>query len=254
MNPFINMEQHKDQFTQNELRIYHAIMAKPELVIYQSTNKLAETFGVSQPALTRFIKVLGYARYQDFRSDITAWLARQDKSDNPDRLTYFERLERLVFETEQILTDDYMMELADYLLGFPRIFATGIGKSDSPARLLQYLSRKNNIFVHNCSLDVLSELSDHLEPSDLLIVFSISAQSEIMEKIKMTNGKIMLITTNAQHKYKTAVDRTIVLPYLPPDPETSSVSPVLFDIFIELLDTYISKRVGKTCPENDDKE
>ena len=30
MNPFMNMEQHRDQFTQNDMRIYRAIIAKPE--------------------------------------------------------------------------------------------------------------------------------------------------------------------------------------------------------------------------------
>ena len=230
MNPFINMEQHKEQFTQNELRIYETIIAAPEQVTYQSTNKLAEICGVSQPALTRFIKVLGYQRYQDFRSDVTTWLARQEKPDEPGRLTYFERLGRLIAETEQVLTDEYMNELADYLLSFRRIFTTGIGKSNNPARLLQYLCQKNGIFVLNAPLDVINAVSDNLEPSDLLIVFSVSAQGEIMEKVRLTNGKIIVITTNAQHKYQDAVDQTVVLPYLPPDPEMSSVSPVLFDI------------------------
>ena len=36
------------------------------------------------------------------------------------------------------------------------------------------------------------------------------------------------------------VDRTVVLPFLPPDPETCSVSPVLFDVFVELLVSYMS--------------
>jgi hypothetical protein len=37
----------------------------------------------------------------------------------------------------------------------------------------------------------------------------------------------------------------VVLPYLPPDPEDSSVSPVLFDIFVELLDKYIAKKMNR---------
>ena len=243
MDPFLNMEQHKSQFTQNDLRIYRAIAEKPEQVTYQSTIKLAEALGVSQPALTRFIKVLGYRRYQDFRSDITAWLARRNESADPDRLPYFERFQRLMEEAEQVLTDAYMEELARYVLGFSRIFATGIGKSMQPAHLLQNLLRKNNILVHPCPLDMLNEFADHMETSDLLIVFSVSAQPEIMERAKVTNGKILLVTTNALHPYQKAVDRTVALPYLPPDPEACQVSPILFDIFAELLDSYISKQL-----------
>jgi hypothetical protein len=55
----------------------------------------------------------------------------------------------------------------------------------------------------------------------------------------------MLITTNAFHNYRDTVDQTVVLPYLPPDPEDSSVSPVLFDIFVELLDKYIAKKLNR---------
>ena len=35
------------------------------------------------------------------------------------------------------------------------------------------------------------------------------------------------------------IDRSVVLPYSTCDPEASSVSPVLFDIFVELLVEYL---------------
>jgi DNA-binding MurR/RpiR family transcriptional regulator len=133
------MELHKPQFTKNDTLIYEAVMRAPEQVTYLSTNKLAEACGVSQPALSRFVKTLGYARYQDFRSDITAWVAQQHVSEDPNRLFYFEQIERLVRATEQVLTDEYMRDLAHYVLGFDCIFATGIGKSLYPAMLLQGL-------------------------------------------------------------------------------------------------------------------
>ena len=245
MNPILNMQQHKEQFTQNDLIIYQAILDHPDQVVYRSTNKLAEDLGVSQPALTRFIKVLGYQKYQDFRADITAWLATQNAPTDDRRLPYFTRLEQVLAEAEQILTDSYMKELADYVLSFSRIFATGIEKSYHPAALMQTLSRKHSIFVHSCRQDAANDCADHMTESDLMIVFSLSAKKETMEQVCDTKGKIMLVTTNAYHNYRDTVDRTVVLPYLPPDPENSSVAPVLFDIFVELLDKYIAKKLNR---------
>ena len=244
MNPLLNMEQHKNQFTQNELRIYQAILENPEQVTYQSTNKLAENLGVSQPALTRFIKVLGYQKYQEFRSDITSWLARQNTSSNASRSAYFERLDALLKEAEEVLTPSYMKELADYVLSGRELFASGIGKSISPAYLMESLFRKHSIFVHTADLGTLHEVSDHLEHEDMIILFSVSAQKELLSRVENTEARILLITTNAAHAYQNVVDKTVVLPYLPPDPELSSISPVLFNIFVELLDRYVSKKLS----------
>lgn len=240
MDPIQAMEQHKAEFTKNDQQIYETVMANPDQVTYQSTTKLAEICGVSQSAMSRFIKTIGYVRYQDFRSDMTAWIAQQRVSQDPDRLFYFEQLERLLAASERLLTDSYLKDLAQYVWGFDRIFVTGIGKSAHPGLLLQSLARKMNVFVHCCPLDMLKEYADHMGENDLLIVFSNSAQAEVMEPASASNGRILLVTTNASHAYADVVDRTVVLPFLPPDPETCSVSPILMDVFVELLVSYIS--------------
>ena len=231
MDPIQAMTQHKAEFTKNDQQIYEAIMANPDQVTYQSTTKLAEACGVSQSALSRFVKTIGYAR--------------QQVSEDPNRLFYFERLERLLAASERVLTGPYLQELAHYVRGFDRIFVTGIGKSAHPGLLLQSLARKAGVFVHVCPLDMLKEYADHMSENDLLIVFSNSAQAEVMEPASAANGRILLVTTNASHAYADVVDRTVVLPFLPPDPETCSVSPVLFDVFVELLVSYITNSLAE---------
>ena len=90
MNPFLNMEQHKHEFTQNDQKIYQAILAEPDKVISLSSSDFAREINVSQPALTRFIKMLGYHKYYDFRSDITAWSATANYHSSSDSLPYFD--------------------------------------------------------------------------------------------------------------------------------------------------------------------
>ena len=245
MNPFLNMEQHKDEFTQNDKKIYETIIYQPERVISMSTVDFARLADVSQPALTRFIKMLGYNRYNDFRSDITAWSAQLSYQSDSGSLPYFERMRMLINEAEKILTNEYLEDLTEYILSFQRIFTTGMVKSYESAHLLKSLLRKHGIFVSLFPLDEISNAADNLKKDDLLIVFSVSASEEIMNRLTDTEGKILLVSTNAASKYADIIDRVVLLPYLPPDPETCSVSPVLFSMLVELLDSYIAKNLAE---------
>ena len=231
------MESQKSKFTPNDLLIYETIKKNPMHIVRMTTSTLAEECGVSQPALSRFVKSLGYSRYQDFRADLIAWLSRQSDEDiaESNQPAYFHTVHQLLEAAAEVLTTDYLQELAEYLLSFNRIFTTGAGKSYHPAELFEILMRKTMRYTHAVRRDMLQELSDFLNKDDLLIVFSVSAKPYIMEDICGTNGKILLITANASHNYKDIVDREVLLPYVLPDPEASAVSPILFDMFVEML-------------------
>lgn len=243
MNPLKRMELRKSQFTPNDLLIYETIVKNPSHIILMTTSTLAEECGVSQPALSRFVKGLGYSRYQDFRAELIAWQAKQSElnAQGTNHLSYFNTLYQLLQDVEQVLTADYLQELIRYIDGFERVFTTGMAKSFHPAELFEILTRKHRRSIQAISRDYLIELADYMNENDLLIIFSISAKAQIMQDAVRTNSKILLITTNSNHDYQHNVDKTVVLPYVPPDPETSSVSPVLFDIFVELLVFYMSR-------------
>lgn len=243
MNPFQLMEQRKSEFTQNDMLIYQAILQNPDQVTYKSVSQMAEDCGVSQPAISRFVKGLGYARYQDFRAEIISWLTLRSEqlAQGSDHLAYFNTLYQVLAEAEKVLTSATLKDLAHYIVGFNRVYATGMAKSFQPAQLLEILMRKNRYDVHAVSADTLDDLSIVMTEDDLLIVFSASANSAIMPRALRTNGKILLITANHSYNQPRPGDRTLVLPYVSTDPETSSVSPILFDIFVELLVSYLGR-------------
>ncbi len=240
MNPLQLMDLRKDGFTQNDMLIYETIRQNPSRIIHMTTSTLAEQCGVSQPALSRFVKGLGYNRYQDFRADLIAWLAMKNEQSGGDldHQSYFADLYELLKAAEGMLTEEYMQGLVKYILGFRRIFASGIGKSYHPAQLFETLMWKSRRSVRAVGRDALVELTDYMEEGDLLIVFSVSGGAHIMQDVCRTSADIMLVTANAGHAYKDQVQKTVALPYTPPDPEAGSVSPVLFDIFVELLVSY----------------
>ncbi len=240
MNPIQLMELHKEQFTPNDLLIYETIIKNPAHIVRMTTSTLAEECGVSQPALSRFVKGLGYNKFIDFRTDLSMWLVQQTdiNTSSSQHRGYFHKLYQVLDETEKLLTHDYMKELAAYINSFNRVYATGIAKSFHPAELLEILSRKHRISIQAVRQDYLSELGDFMDENDLLIVFSVSGKYNMMKKAAQVNGKVLLITTNPLYEYKEKVDRTVLLPYVMPDPETSSISP-LFTIFAELLVSYL---------------
>lgn len=237
MNPFQLMEFHKQDFTQNDLTIYQAIVGNPDQVTYKTISRLAEDCGVSQPAISRFVKGLGYTRYQDFRSDLIAHLAMRTRLENQNaqRLGYFTTLYQTLEEAEKLLTAGFLQDLAQYVCGFEHIYASGIRKSYHPAQLLEQLMRKNRRFVQAVSRDALADTAAYMGQNDLLMLFSVSGSAQIMQQITEANGKVLLVTANPHFDNPGAVDRVVLLPYASSDPETSSISPVLFDIFVELL-------------------
>lgn len=244
MTPLQLMEAHKSDFTPNDLLIYHSIMENPAQVTYKTISRLAEDCGVSQPAMSRFVKTLGYARYQDFRSELTAWLALQSEQEaqGTNHLSYFNHLYHLLQEAEKLLTAEYLQDLARYIDGHRNILATGLAKSYHPAQLFEILMRKKSRYVHAVPYDFLGESADYMEENDLLLMFSVSGRSTIMSELQHTKGKVLLITTNPKPFPLACIDRIVVLPYVTSDPESSSVSPVLFDIFVELLVSYLSPK------------
>jgi RpiR family carbohydrate utilization transcriptional regulator len=245
MNPFYIMEEHKAEFTQNDLKIYQAILDNPINVVHQTTSEFAAKIDVSQPALTRFIQTLGYRKYNDFRADLASYEASQrNRTEDNSSVPYFVNMRALLTEAEKLLTKEYLSDLTEYILKFPRIFITGMGKSYYPALLMQNLLRKYGIFVNTTPLDGLMEVTDNMLPEDLLIIFSVSATSMIIDKINDTDGKILLITANPASEQYIHADRRILLPYLPPDPEACSISPVLFSMLVELLDAYIGEQLS----------
>lgn len=253
MNPIQLMELHKERFTQNDCTIYQAIMENPERIISKTTSQLAADCGVSQPALSRFVKGLGYSRYRDFRSDFVAWLASESQANknrsDTKRQPYFTTLSNSIAQVEELLTDSYMRSLASYINAHARIYASGTSKSFQPAQLFEILMRRNRRGVHAVSHDSIDELVDYMDADDLLVLFSVSAREDNVRQAVQGDHDVLLITANPNHSFKDRVSKTVAIPYVGIDAEAASVSPILFDIFVEILTQYL---VSVDQPETQD--
>ena len=242
MDPMQLMELRRDRFTQNDQLIFKTILANPQMVVSKTTSDLAAECGVSQPALSRFVKSLGYVRYRDFRSDLVAWLTEQSANEESpyERRPYFNTLFGTLESAEKVLDEKTMRNLAAYVCGHKRIYASGNGKSYQPAKLFEIIMRRNGRGVHAVTSDEIKELGDYMDEDDLLVLFSVSGRRSNIQDAAQATGKLLLITANPAYDCTRAVDRAVVLPYRGTDAETASVSPVLFDVFVDLLTSYIA--------------
>lgn len=242
MNPLLIMEAAKANFSSSELAIYATIKEQPSLVTHLTTTALAEKAGVSQPTLTRFVKnQLGYARYQDFRFDFINWLST-NSTEEIEQNDYFSRLQRLIKLTEAALNEKIMTELVEFISQSNHLFVTGSAKSYLSAKLFETLMRKMGVFVTSYSTDFLDDAVTYLQPEDMMITFSASGNSSFIEKIVVIDSRKLLITANPNSNYAKAFDKVLVLPSLTGDWEYDSISPILFDVFTELVVTYYAKK------------
>ena len=241
---FINkLQTNKDNFTKNDWKLYEAILSSPDDVAYKSTSDFAAACGVSQPAVTRFIHSIGYERYQDFRSDLVSYLAVAAKEDPsaPPQQEYFSLLNTTIHEAEKVLTEEYMTDLARYVLSFKHIYACGHVKSHSSAELFSILTRKLGIYCPAVDLHDVRDIAEIMNEDELVIFYSVSGHKELFEQITNGHGSLMIVTAAYMPKKIRKKDRLVSIPYPTKSPEKSSISPVMFSIFTELLVSYMTQ-------------
>ena len=243
MDVMERMSAHREHFTPNDQLIYQRIASSPESVASLTTSVLAEQCGVSQPALTRFVKAIGYERYQDFRTDLVAWLtarnARRPREEG--HLPYFGVVHRELAELELLLTDDYLQDLATYINSFERVFATGVTKSFHPAQLLQQLTIKTARHIDAFEIGLIDEICDALGSHDLIIAFTLSQRNPLWQVLESTEAKLLLVTATPAGPLSRLADRQVVFPTVAANAEESAISPVMFDAFAEILVSYLAR-------------
>lgn len=241
INPLQLMELKQSEFTPTDQVISDAIRKNPDQIIYKSISQLAQDIGVSQPAITRFIQGLGFSSYREFRTAMAAFLAstQAEGSGEKGKAGYLLRLEALLDTASHLLTSAFMKKTADYVRQFENVYATGIGKSYQPAELLSILTKKSRLNIQPVHLEYVTDTCETMTKDDLLILYSVSCNPLLMQMVEKNPGKIMLVTAKADYGWRDLIDRAVVLPYVSSDPEADSVSPILFDVFTEMLVQYL---------------
>ena len=245
-NPFEQMELKQSTFTATDAQVCRIVRNNVDTVLRASSISLAEEFDISQPALTRFCKKLGYRGFTDFKSALYQFQKTATTDEGPaDAIEgYCQVLKRI----PAALDDADMRELAHELASARAVFCTGSHKSSLPARLLMYNLQKLGIAAQFCLEEQLVTAPQMLGPDDSLVVFSAQGKTYriTLEAIRESNAhgapRITLVTANAKAPARKTADRTIWLPnYQNQRMDLYLETQVSFMVFVDLLTNMLAQ-------------
>lgn len=239
MNPFKQMELHKQEFTKTDLQIYRLIQKNPYTFTTASGN-ITNKFNVSQAALTRFAQKIGYQGFNDLKYDLTKYELSNHETD----ISPYDYYKLLIEAIEKKVTADIYTDLVHDIQNANTIYLTGFQRSMLPAKQLDFNLKEfgyNSQFLSDYEL---CRMRSFIKPKDLIINFSVSGNNgyayflEAKEPLKQ--AKVVLITSSTKGQLSKLADKIILLPT-----EETEKFPVRLDtrisamIFVSLLNNYL---------------
>ncbi|WP_242952634.1 MurR/RpiR family transcriptional regulator [Clostridium beijerinckii] len=202
LDPISLMKSMASTFTKVELEIYNRLMSDPTLIMNSTIVVLAEDLNVSNSAITRFCKKLGYKGYVEFRYDFSCYFNKEEKENeehiiNRTVTTYLSVLNIL----EKMISEDEIRKLVSKMKKSNNIRVIGIGESGLIAKYLRYriFKYKRNIEALDNKFEI-DESCSLAEEGDMLIAITNSGKSKEINRqiVEAYNNGIttVVITTN----------------------------------------------------------
>ncbi|AWL13106.1 Glucokinase [Saliniradius amylolyticus] len=201
MSSLIKIKAIRDSLSANENKLADYVLAHPESIRNLSSQKLAQTVGVSQSSVVKFSQKLGYKGYPDFKFALNDSLHRQNEQGQAAPLhgqislsdSFEEMSEKLLSSEIKVLTqtkaanEQWAYEKASQLLlDAKRILICGIGSS---ALVAQDLSFK----LQKLGMAAVAESDSHVQMANVAnygsedLLFVISESGETREEVAVTN-------------------------------------------------------------------
>ena len=213
MNLFEHMDALASSFTKTDHYIYTQCKKFTTDFAEDSITTITQNHTISQPALTRFAKKLGFSGFNEFQFALAMQVEEgtlEGKEKTPAQ-SYAEAL----INTEKVLTDKVLAPVLDVLQDHKDVYTAGAHIASLPARYLDY-SLKILGNYHSEFLNIDTFPAFFLKKS-VIFLFSVETgahyQTMYENREKDTqNPYIILITLNPKHPLKKKANYTIVLP------------------------------------------
>lgn len=217
MNPYEQMEIKQAEFTKTDRRIYDCILENADAVFRDSSVALAERFGVSQPALTRFCQRIGYRGYGDFAAAMFQAKKAEMTSSGASTSTidaYCEIIRKIpaAFEGNEV------PELVERIVKARNIYAAGVHRSSLPAQLFSFNMQALGKPCCYASNEILNTATRTFTPEDVIVIFSARSKAlkDTIESIREGSQEhqpyIALVCMDNRHPLRKYVDLSIWLP------------------------------------------
>lgn len=206
------METKKKTFTNTDERVYECVRKFPEQFANGKLNDITASMNLSQAALTRFAKRLGFDGFNQFQFAFRMEYESKDSKDSfSPASSYGEHLKKV----ESSLTEETLISVADRIMNGRNLILSGASISSIP---VQYLMTSMNI------LQTVPVIIHHPEfvdvtanKQDVFILFSVArgdACRYFLEKYMNSEHSPykILVTYSPKHQLRKYFDEVIVLP------------------------------------------
>ena len=238
MNIITRMDSLVASYTATDRRIYEAIKKFPDRFASDSIRNLVQYLGISQPALTRFAKKLGFSGFLEFqyqfRQDYSA--VKTDKT--PEKRSEF--FSQYLQNTENSLDPAVLHTLGQRIYNARMTYFTGYSIAGLPAR---YIGGFSSLGMLVSGVYVApDDLPLGFAGDEVLLIYSAIAGDRFRTYLSMLSRMehkpyIVMITMNAKHPLRKYADQLIILPEAGIISDNTSAMPetMEFLMFTDLL-------------------
>ena len=215
MTIFDLMETKRRAFTKTDRTIYESVKRQPAEFAQASYDELVNILGVSQSALTRFAKKLGFTGYADLQFQLRNDL--KDLGGSTEEETRAQVYASFLKCVEDEVDRDELRALAMRILAADKVTCLGFQYSGLPARFLSFnLLRTFGIDADKPEFDYLIR---PFTSDNLLIVFSAASGEFYRPLFKRLSAldegerpRATLVTMSPKHGLRGYCDQVILLP------------------------------------------
>ena len=209
MTIFELMDSMKNKYTKTDLQIYEFVKKFPNIFQSEPITELVESFGFSQPSLTRFAKKLGFSGFNQFQYQLQNDI-NQPSIQTESRSQFYSHFLEM---TESSINQKDLKKITKYITDADRIIFAGNHISSIPANYLdlsfKLLSEKATAHLQE------GQASFSLKRNDVFILFSSYTGKGFKNYVsKATNDGIhtILVTLTPKHPLRKEFETIFVLP------------------------------------------
>lgn len=251
----------RDSLTASERLVAEHVLAHPEAIIRMSIATLAETVGVSQPTVLRFVRSIGLSSYPELKLQTGQSLALGTPYVHSD-ITYADSLQNIsdkiidsnilaLTELRRSISQESLSQVIDTLIGARRVDCFGTGA----ARVLALEAQQK---LMRFGIPVLSYDDTHiqrlaaatLQPNDVALCFSHTGM--VRDTVKMAHkarecGATVICVTKAN---TALAQKSHIVLAIDTHENTEIYSPMTSRVahatLIDIITTAIAVRGGPT--------
>lgn len=244
------MEQHKNQYTKSEHKLYDYITEHFEQVLYQSLTEIAIACHVGEATVLRFCRKLGYKGYQEFKLSLAREISTHEQNGNNG--TYIDKVRnnmtQTIEDTYELVNPDHLQEAIDTIFQADSVTVYGVSSSG-----IAGLDMQNRLMRIGINIETITDShnqvirANSMDHHSVIIAISLTGSTkDIVDAVQTgkDKGATVIAITNYTESPLTGISDIVLLTSAKENPLDSGslVSKVSQLFVIDLLCTGITMK------------